>query len=224
MHHRTVAELMTRNVVRARRDMPFKELVRLLTENDLTAVPVVDDLNRPLGVVSEADLLRKSADQADPSGRAPVPHVEAWERAKAEGTRAEELMSAPAVCARPEWSVVEAARLMEAQHVKRLPVVDEADRLLGIVSRGDLLRIFLRRDDAIRDEITEDVLWRTMGFGPSEVTVEVRDGRVDLGGSVEFRSLIPVVERLCRSVDGVVSVAGDIAYRSDDTRRSSAGT
>jgi hypothetical protein len=69
--------------------------------------------------------------------------------------------------------------------------VDETDRLLGIVSRGDLLRIFLRRDDAIRDEITEDVPWRTMGLAPSEVTAEVRDGRVELGGSVEFRSLIP---------------------------------
>ncbi|MGW6907063.1 CBS domain-containing protein [Streptomyces sp. NPDC054940] len=224
MHHRTVAELMTRGVVRARRDMPFKEIVRLLTENDVTAVPVVDDLDHPIGVVSEADLLRKSADQADPSGRVPVPHLEAWERAKAEGSRAEELMSAPAVCARPEWSVVEAARLMEAHHVKRLPVVDEADRLLGIVSRGDLLRIFLRRDDAIRDEITEDLLWRTMGLAPSEVTVEVRDGRVDLGGSVEVRSLIPVIERLCRSVDGVVSVAEHITFRTDDTRRSPTGS
>ncbi|MEU3885100.1 CBS domain-containing protein [Streptomyces sp. NPDC029041] len=222
MRHRTVAELMTRDVVRARRDTPFKEIARLLAENDVTAVPVVDDLDRPAGVVSEADLLRKSADQADPSGRSPVPHLEAWERAKAEGSRAEELMSAPAVCARPEWSVVEAARLMKVHHIKRLPVVDETDRLLGIVSRGDLLRIFLRRDDAIRDEITEDVLWRTMGLAPSEVTAEVRDGRVELGGSVEFRSLIPVIERLCRSVDGVVSVTGHIDYRNDDARPSSA--
>lgn len=219
MQHRTVAELMTRDVVKARRDLPFKEIVRLLADNDVTAVPVVDDLDRPMGVVSEADLLRKSADQADPSGRVPVPHLEAWERAKAEGSRAEELMSAPAVCARPEWSVVEAARLMEAQHVKRLPVVDETDRLLGIVSRGDLLRIFLRRDDAIRDEITEDVLRRTMRLTPSEVTVEVRDGRVDLRGSVEFSSLVPVIERLCRSVDGVVSVSEHLAYRTDDARR-----
>ncbi|MFD5835937.1 CBS domain-containing protein [Streptomyces collinus] len=223
MRHRTVAELMTRDVVRARRDTPFKEIARMLAENDVTAVPVVDDLDRPAGVVSEADLLRKSADRTDPSGRSPVPHLEAWERAKAEGSRAEELMSAPAVCARPEWNVAEAARLMETHQIKRLPVVDETDRLLGIVSRGDLLRIFLRRDDAIRDEITEDVLRRTMGLAPSEVTAEVRDGRVQLGGSVEFRSLIPVIERLCGSVDGVVSVTGHIDYRNDDARPSSAG-
>ncbi|MGQ4418650.1 CBS domain-containing protein [Streptomyces sp. SAS_269] len=224
MQHRTVEELMTRDVVRARPGTPFKELVRLLSENDVTAVPVVDDLDRPMGVVSEADLLRKSADQADPSGRGPVPTPEAWERAKAEGARAEELMSAPAVCARPEWNAVEAARLMESQHVKRLLVVDETDRLLGVVSRGDLLRIFLRRDDAIRDEITQDVLWRTMRLAPSEVTVEVREGRVDLGGSVEFRSLIPVIEKLCRGVDGVVSVTDHIAHRTDDVRRPPTGT
>ncbi|MGW3356105.1 CBS domain-containing protein [Streptomyces bungoensis] len=216
MHHRTVEELMTRDVVRARRDTPFKEIVRLLAENDVTAVPVVDELDRPMGVVSEGDLLRKSADQADPSGMVPVPNLEAWERAKAEGSRAEELMSAPAVCARPEWNVVEAARLMEAQGVKRLPVVDEADRLLGIVSRGDLLRVFLRRDEAIREEITRDVLRRTLALEPSDVTVEVRDGRVALSGTVEHRSLIPVIEQLCRGVDGVVSVSEHLAHRTDD--------
>lgn len=124
MHHRTVEELMTREVVRAPRDMPFKEIVRLLAQNHVTAVPVVEELDRPMGVVSEADLLRKASTQADPCGRIPLPHLEAWERAKAEGARAEELMSAPGVCARPEWTVVEAARLMAVQNVKRLPVVD----------------------------------------------------------------------------------------------------
>ncbi|MEV7127620.1 CBS domain-containing protein [Streptomyces sp. NPDC093260] len=221
MHHRTVEELMSRDVVRARRDTPFKELVRLLEENGVTAVPVVDELDRPLGVVSEADLLRKSADQADPSGRTPIPHLEAWERAKAEGSRAEELMSAPAVCARPEWTVVEAARLMETQNVKRLPVVDETDRLLGIVSRGDLLRVFLRRDEAIREEITGDLLRRTLGLDPRDVSAEVRDGRVTLAGTVEYRSLIPVIEQLCRGVDGVVSVSGDLSHRKDDSRDAS---
>ncbi|MER5975040.1 CBS domain-containing protein [Streptomyces sp. NPDC001857] len=221
MHHRTVEELMSRDVVRARRDTPFKELVRLLEENDVSAVPVVDELDRALGVVSEADLLRKSADQADPSGRTPMPHVEAWERAKAEGSRAEELMSAPPVCARPGWTVVEAARLMEAQNVKRLPVVDEADRLLGIVSRSDLLRVFLRRDEAIREEITGDLLRRTLGLDPRDVSAEVRDGRVTLAGTVEYRSLLPVIEQLCRGVDGVVSVSANLSYRKDDSRDAS---
>ncbi|MEU1200371.1 CBS domain-containing protein [Streptomyces sp. NPDC005813] len=223
MHHRTVGELMTRDVVRARRDMPFKEIVRLLAENDVTAVPVVDELDRPIGLVSEADLLRKSSGQTDLSGLAPIPHPEAWERAKAEGARAEEVMSAPCVCARPDWTVVEAARLMEVHGVKRLPVVDEADRLQGIVSRGDLLRIFLRDDDAIRDEITQVVLRATLGPAAADVTAEVREGQVRLGGSVETKTLIPVIERLCQSVDGVVSVAQHIVSRSEDSPDPAAG-
>jgi CBS domain-containing protein len=218
MQHRTVADLMTRDVVRARLDTPFREIVELLADNDITAVPVVDELDHPLGVVSEADLLRKCSALDDPAGRTPVPHLEAWERARAEGVRAEELMSAPAVCARPDWTVVEAARLMALRNVKRLPVVDEADRLKGIVSREDLLRIFLRRDDAIRDEIVRDVLQRTLSLAPSDVTVEVSEGQVTLRGTVQASSLIPIVERLCHNVDGVVSVSAHIGYRFDASR------
>lgn len=217
MHHRTVGELMTRPVVQAPREMPFKELVGLLTENEVTAVPVVDGSGRPIGVVSEADLLRKSAGQTDPSGLLPVPHLEAWERAKAAGARADALMSAPAVCARPEWTVVEAARVMSDRNIRRLPVVDETDKLLGIITRGDLLRVFLRHDDAIRDEIERDLLRRTLRLAPSAMTVDVREGEVTLNGSVEARSLIPVIVRLCRGVDGVVSVSEHIAYGTDDT-------
>ncbi|MBK3639848.1 MULTISPECIES: CBS domain-containing protein [Streptomyces] len=221
MQHRTVADLMTHDVVRARQDTPFKELVELLAENGITAVPVVDEMDHPLGVVSEADLLRKCSAQSDPSSGTPLPHLEIWERAKAEGATAGELMTAPAVCARPEWTAVEAARLMALRNVKRLPVVDEADRLRGIVSRGDILRIFLRRDDAIRDEITQDVLQRTLHLTPAEVTAEVHEGKVTLQGSVEANSLIPIIERLCRNVDGVVSVSAHIGYR-DTSRAASA--
>ncbi|GAA4684459.1 hypothetical protein GCM10023347_44460 [Streptomyces chumphonensis] len=159
MHHRTVAEIPPRDAVRAARDLPSREIVRLLAEttgHSGTAVPVVDDLDRPMGVVSEADPLRKAAADADRSSPVPVVHPQEWERAETEGGRAEEVMSAPAVCARPEWTAAEAARLMTAHGVKRPPVVDEADRLRGIVGRGDLLRVHLRRDDAVRDEIVAD--------------------------------------------------------------------
>ncbi|MFF4161251.1 CBS domain-containing protein [Streptomyces sp. NPDC001678] len=217
MQHRTVDELMTRNVVRVGPDTPFKEIVRELAENDVTAVPVVDTGGRVIGVVSEADLMRKSADQPDPFGRVPVPSLESWERAKAEGARAEEIMSAPAVCARPEWNVVETARLMTAQNVKRLPVVDETDKLVGIISRADILRVFLREDAAIRAEIERDLLEQTLGLAPSAVRAEVSEGQVTLTGSVEARSTIPLIERLCRSVDGVVSVHQRLAYTTDDT-------
>ncbi|MER6098603.1 CBS domain-containing protein [Streptomyces sp. NPDC001728] len=221
MRHRRIDELMTREVVSVPRDAPFKEITRTLTRHQVTAVPVVDGGGRVMGVVSEGDLLRKSADQAAAPGDPPaVPDLAAWERAKAEGTRAEELMSAPAVCARPDWTVAEAARLMEVQGIKRLVVVDDEDRLVGIVSRRDLLGIFLRQDDDIRREIVEDVLGDTLRLDPASLTVDVRDGRVNLAGRLPFRGMIPAVERMCATVDGVVSVSSTrLAYATDDTER-----
>jgi CBS-domain-containing membrane protein len=127
-------------------------------------------------------------------------------------------MTSPAVVARQEWTVVETARVMEAHRVKRLPVVDEAGRLTGVISRGDLLRVFMRRDRAIQEEIREDVLTRTLGLAPSSITVEVTDGHVVLSGTVERRSLLPVIMRLCRGVDGVVGVSDRLDYRIDDYR------
>ncbi|MFF3608911.1 CBS domain-containing protein [Streptomyces sp. NPDC002463] len=219
MRHRRIDRLMTREVVSVRGDTPFKEIVRTLSHHQVTAVPVVDGEGRVVGVVSEGDLLRKTADQPATPGDPPaVPALEAWERAKAEGTRAEELMSAPAVCARPDWTVAEAARLMEVQGVKRLVVVDGEDRLVGIVSRRDLLGVFLREDDDIRREIVEDVLGETLRLGPAVLTVEVRDGRVDLSGRLPFRRMIPAVERMCATADGVVSVSSTrLTYDVDDT-------
>ncbi|MFC9396915.1 CBS domain-containing protein [Streptomyces sp. NPDC057027] len=220
MRHRKIGELMTREVVSVGGDAPFKEIVRILSQHRVTAVPVVDGENRAIGVVSEGDLLRKAADQAAAPGDVPaVPGLEAWERAKAGGTRAEELMSAPPVCARPDWTAVEAARLMEVQGVKRLVVVDEADRLVGIVSRRDLLGIFLREDEDISREITEDILTGTLGLDPAGLSVEVRDGRVELSGEVPYRGMIPAMERMCAMVDGVVSVSRTrLRYEKDDTR------
>lgn len=223
MQHRKVSDLMTRHVVSARYDTPFKEIARLLTENEIAALPVVDDGGRPIGVVSEADLLRKASDQPGIGGRVPLPPLESWERARAQGARAEEVMSAPAVCARPDWNVVEAAQLMEVQHIKRLPVVDDTDRLLGIISRRDLLQVFLRRDDAIREEIERDVLQDTVGLAPTQVSVGVAGGRVTLQGVIESRSLIPIIVRLCNSVDGVVGVSDHLSFRVDDVGRTPLG-
>ncbi|MEC4570212.1 CBS domain-containing protein [Streptomyces virginiae] len=214
MRHRDVSRLMTREVVTVPRNATFKDIVRALREHEVSAVAVTDAAGHPLGVISEGDLLPKSADQGDWFRSLPRP--EPWESDKAAGTTAEELMSAPAICARPDWTVAEAARLMESQRVKRLLVVDDADVLVGIVTRGDLLRIFLRDDDSIRGEIIADVLDRTLHLDPAAVSVEVVDGQVTLRGAVRFRSLVPVVERLCRTVDGVVRVTQQLAWETDD--------
>ncbi|GAA2617402.1 CBS domain-containing protein [Streptomyces tubercidicus] len=198
MRHRTVADLMTPEAVVVQRGTPFKEIARLLDEYDITAVPVLDEDDQPVGVVSEADLLRRQI-------------------AKLGATSAEAIMTSPAVVARPEWSVVEAARTMEKKKVKRLPVVDDSGRLIGVISRSDLVQLFLRRDRAIQEEVLEEVLTRTLGVAPSAVTVDVSDGHVTLTGSLERKSLLPIAVRLCESVDGVVEVVDRLSYLRDDT-------
>ncbi|MFG2818517.1 CBS domain-containing protein [Kitasatospora sp. NPDC048365] len=216
MRHRIVGELMTSAVVHVGPDTGFKEITRLLAENDITSVPVLDDQDRPLGLVSEADLILNQAAQEDPAGLLITPHLPSAARARSRATTAGELMTSPAVCARPEWTVVEAARLMQRKRLKRLLVVDEAGRLVGIVSRADLLRVYLRHDRAIREEIRNDVLFHVLGIAPDSLDVQVADGQVSLAGRVDRRSVIPVLERLCRSVDGVISVTNRLDHRTDD--------
>ncbi|MGW1894322.1 CBS domain-containing protein [Streptomyces sp. NPDC002004] len=198
MKYRSVGDLMTPTAVSVQRGTTFKEIARLLDEYDITAVPVVDGTGHPVGVVSEADLLRRHTSGAG-------------------ANTAEELMSSPAVVAEPGWSVIRAARTMEDRRIKRLPVVDDTGRLIGVISRSDLVQLFLRRDHAIQEEIVEDVLTRTLGLSPSALTVEVADGRVTLSGSVPRRSLVTVAVRLCESVDGVVDVVDRLGFDDDDT-------
>ncbi|WP_438297026.1 CBS domain-containing protein [Streptomyces sp. HUAS TT7] len=217
MQHRTVQDLMTHGVVHARQDTPFKAVAAMLADNDITAVPVVDDRNCPIGVVSEADLLRHEAVLPDPEGHAPALRLGTRDRGRAEADTAGGLMSAPAITARPHWNVVEAARAMDRHKVKRLPVVDETGQLVGIVSRSDLLRVFLRQDTAICEEITREVLHRVLRVGPGAVGVTVADGVVTLRGRVTSKSLIPIAVRLCRAVDGVVTVHEELGFDTDDS-------
>ncbi|WP_395298218.1 CBS domain-containing protein [Kitasatospora hibisci] len=219
MQHRSVNDVMTHEVVTARPDTPFKEIAALFHRNDITAIPVVDDQGRPLGMVSEADLIRKEAVLPDPEGRHPGRWLDAKDRARAEAETAGGLMTSPAVTARPGWSVPEAARAMDRHKVKRLPVVDEIGRLVGIVSRRDLLQVFLRHDAAIREEINHDVLGQTLWVAPGDVRVAVQEGVVTLEGRLPRRSLIPIAEQLCRSVDGVVAVHTTLDWAEDDTEQ-----
>ena len=204
MPHATVESVMTSPVVRVAPGTGFREIVTLMTEYDITGVPVVDPDGRPLGLVSEADLLRRLAAQEDPASLLPAP--ESAQVGHGGEVTAADLMTAQPVCTTPDTSVVAAARLMSRHGLKRLPVLDEEGRVIGMVSRGDLLRVFLREDRVIRREIVEEVLGRIDGVSPAEIGVEVDQGRVVLSGSVPEAHLVPIVLNLCRAVDGVVSV------------------
>ncbi|MFI9543759.1 CBS domain-containing protein [Streptomyces sp. NPDC052016] len=203
MNHLKVRDLMSDAVVRVRGGTPFKEIAHLLQEYDITAVPVVDDEDRPVGVVSEADLLHKMWGGQDDAAAARNVRLRP---AKALATDAAGLMTSPAICARADWSVVDAARVMTQHGIKRLLVVDDDQRLIGVVSRSDLLRVFLRKDQAIRTEIVEEVLVKALGQAPSSVQVDVTHGHVVLSGRLSSRLAVPVLEQLCRNVDGVVAV------------------
>jgi CBS domain-containing protein len=209
---------MTTEVVTVDEETPFKELVDLMAEFKVSALPVVDGDGRVVGVVSEADLmLREEFPQGPPEGHLFEGHRRRQARAKAAAATAVELMTAPAVTVGPDASVAEAARLLHRHRIKRLPVLDPAGPLLGIVSRADLLRVFLRADADIATEVRRQVLRRTMAIDPDTVGVEVHDGVVTLAGRLERSSLIPILVSLVRGVDGVVDVVDRLGFETDDT-------
>jgi CBS domain-containing protein len=214
--HQRVQDVMTTDVVCARESTSYKELVELLATRRVSAVPVVDDRRHVLGVVSEADLLLKREQPAQPLIQLLSAPRRRRERAKAEATVAAELMSQPAVTIDPQATLTAAARRLHASGVKRLPVVDAVGRLVGVVSRVDLLKGFLRPDKELHGEIVEDVIFGDLSMGPNRFDVHVQDGVVVLQGRCERRSLIPVVVRAVAAVDGVVRVENRLGYDVDD--------
>lgn len=198
MKSRTVGEVMTREVAHAGRDTTFADLMLLLDRRRVSGVPVVDDDDKVLGVVSEADLIRHQAADVRESRRPDAVTVEG-------------LMSTPAVTVHPEQQVPDAARVMERHHVNRLPVVDEEDRLIGIITRHDLLRVFLRTDEEIRADVADEVLGRALGLPPGSVSVSVADGVVTLDGHVHRGLDVWTAVRLAWRVDGVIGVVNRLA-------------
>jgi len=215
---RKVKDVMTGDVAYVKERTPYKELVRLLAERRVSALPVVDVNRHVIGIVSEADLLLKQQHPADSFQRFLLEgRRRRVERAKATGGTAAELMSRPAITVGPDATVAEAARLLRVHLIKRLPVVDPLRRLVGIVSRSDLLSVFLRPDDEIRREILEEVILGELGMGPDRFDVTVREGVVTLQGSCERRSLVPAVVRAITAVEGVVRVDNRLGCDVDDT-------
>jgi CBS domain-containing protein len=215
--HSLVKDLMTTQVVTIGPATPFKEIVVRLANQRVSAVPVVDDDGLVLGVVSEADLLLKE-EFPDPDADIPL-----WwtkrrrlEREKAAGSTARDLMSVAVVSIAPEATVAEAARRMHTAKVKRLPVLGAGGRLVGIISRADLLKVFNRPDRAIRREIMDEVIVGEFLMDPNRFFIHVDDGVVVLQGRVERRSLLPYLVRAVHSVEGVVRVQNRLAFDIDD--------
>jgi CBS domain-containing protein len=201
----TVKDVMTTSVVMVRKDASFKEMAAMLRSRRISAFPVVDDAGRVIGVVSEGDLLVKEAVQADgTSVLAALRHLR--EDDKATGITAGDLMTEPAITIGPDAPVEEAARLMYDRRVKRLPVVNAAGRLVGIISRVDVLAVFSRPDPEIRDEVVQRVFPGIMPAAPQALQVAVRDGIVTISGTPQAGELTRAIIDAVRRVQGVVAV------------------
>ncbi|MGX6603981.1 CBS domain-containing protein [Micromonosporaceae bacterium Da 78-11] len=200
-----VKDVMSTNVVTAERGTSISELAGLLTRERISAVPIVTDDGRVVGIVSEADLMAR------------IPGTGAQARPAPGAADAEAVMSRPVHTAAPDELLSTAARRMRKHNVRRLPVTDETGRTVGVVSRADLMRHYTRSDDAIRHDITHDVLRRTLWIEPQQVGVCVDAGVVTLTGEVGRRSTAAIAGRLSADVTGVLHVVNNITYGFDDT-------
>ncbi|MFJ5546171.1 CBS domain-containing protein [Streptomyces sp. NPDC093225] len=196
----TVSDVMTHTAVAIGREASYKEIVEIMHQWKVSAVPVLEGEGRVVGVVSEADLLPKEEFRREQ----PVLPDQLEEASKAGAVLAADLMSSPAVTVRPGATLAEAARIMARKRVKRLPVVDDIGMLEGVVSRSDLLKVFLRPDEELAEEVRGLVLDELVPGGTLEVAV--RDGVVTLRGPLPGRALVPLLARAVGAVEGVVDV------------------
>jgi CBS domain-containing protein len=211
MRATTVKGVMTTSVVAVREEADFKEMVAALRTRRISALPVLDDANRVIGLVSEADLLFKEAGPALAHGLGRLTRMPK-ERAKAAGITAVEVMTSPAVTIGADAPVAEAAALMQSRRVKRLPVVDADGRLRGIVSRADVLTVFERPDHEIWDEVVKGVIVGEFRLDPEMFVVTVRSGVVTVTGSVDRRSGALEMLAAIRHLEGVVALRDRLSY------------
>jgi CBS domain-containing protein len=194
-----IKDVMTSEVVTVSPEASLKSAAGLLAEYRVSGLPVVDSAGAVLGVISEADILLKEV--GDPA------------------LTAEQAMTSPARTIGPDRPVTEAAKRMLGESVNRLPVVDEDGNLIGIVTRADLVRAFVRSDEAIAAEIREDVILKTLWISPETLQVSVQQGAVRLGGSVESKTDAELVEAFARRVPGTVSVESHLTWLEENGRK-----
>ncbi|MGZ8696956.1 MAG: CBS domain-containing protein [Gaiellaceae bacterium] len=216
-----VEQLMQKEVVTVAPDASLKEVAAALVEHRISGVPVCDEEGRVLGVVSEGDILYKERGRIERPGGALAWLVDGAPYAdvtKSWAKTAGESMTAPAITITPGRAAAEAARLMIEKGVNRLVVVDRDDRLVGIVTRADLVRAFPRSDIEIVEEIQHDVLRRVLWVEPETIKIIVRQGEVELAGELETNADAGVLVSLVEKIPGVVSVRSSVTHRFDATR------
>lgn len=215
-----VRDVMTRNVISVSPETPLRDLAHLLSRHQISGVPVVNEEGACIGVVSEADLLVKQLSRPQ-SRRLPLEWIlgerhDPEELRRRAATTAAQAMSSPALTIEADRPLREAAALMIDHGVNRLPVVS-GSQLVGMITRADLVRAYLRLDEEILHTIRDDVLRRTMWLDPGDFEIDVREGLVRIAGTVDRRSTARIVERLIGLVEGVADVQSSIGWEMDDT-------
>lgn len=208
---KTVEDVMTRDVVTVGPQASFREAVRLLQERHVDALPVVDDAGRVLGMIGESDLLLKEEQLDLGHAHLGLPWQQRRDRARAGATTVRQATSRHVVTVRADATLYAAARLMHRHRLGGLPVVDQDRRLLGIVTRSDLLRVFLREDDDLREDVMA-----ALGGAAGDITCTVLDGTVTLTGHVTRRSRAAAAAAAAHRVAGVIDVRDEVRYDADD--------
>ncbi len=208
-----VRDVMSSPAVMVREDTPVKEVAELLVRRRISGVPVVSESGELVGILTEADLLYKELPE-ERGGWLFRPDPQ--DVRKREGLVAKDLMTWPVFTVGEETLLREAVRLMARHRVNRLPVVREG-RVVGIVSRADVLKALVRDDAELQRAVREALLWE-LWIDPATVHVQVEDGVVYLDGAVDRWSDKELVERWVAGIDGVVAVRSRLTYRLDDRR------
>jgi len=217
-----VGDVMTRDVVSVTPDIPLKDVAAVLVERGISGLPVCGPDGVVVGVLSEADLLVKQGGSPERSGGLFAWLVEtasAPDLAKLRAHTAGEAMTAPAITVETASPVSEAARTMVSLGVNRLPVVEDG-RLVGIVTRADLVRLFTRSDEEIARDIRQDVVKR-LWIAPERIEVDVEQGEVVLRGEVDTEVEAALLEKRIPLVAGVVGVRSELSWAVDRSGNSS---
>jgi CBS domain-containing protein len=213
----TVSDVMTRQLITASPETTFQEAVRLLEDNRVSGLPVIDREGKLVGIVTEADLLNK-AEKREPDAYVLESRRHRLDRSRASALDVASAMSRDVVSVGPDSPIALAAREMHARGFKRLPVVDSEGRLVGIVSRGDVLKVFLRSDAELAKEVRGILDHAERTFGGAPIAAKVTGGVVNLEGRLRSKNQVDATVRAVAAVDGVIGIYSRIAYERDDAR------
>lgn len=211
----TVKDVMSTHVTAVRQNVPYKEMAAMLHEQRVSAFPVIDEDNKVIGIVSEADLLTKQALEGTVPRTMDLSLTTESMRSRTNAVTATDLMTKPPVTIGADETVTRAARLMFDQRVKRLPVVSDDGTLIGIVTRADVLSVYSRPDGAIQHQVAQDLIPDTFLCDPGRFSITVKDGIVTIEGTPETSRVGHDIIDAIRHMEGVVFVRDRLSYPTD---------